>query len=49
MVGIPLADGCLECSDDLLLPARLGCGDYSGGIDHAGKCTASAVIRVSGY
>lgn len=49
MVGIPLADGCLECSDGLLLPARLGCGDYSGGIDHAGKCTASAVTRVSGY
>jgi len=49
VVGIPLADGCLECSDDLLLPARLGCGDYGGGIDHAGKRTASAVIRVSGY
>jgi hypothetical protein len=49
VVGIPLADGWLECSDDLLLPARLWCGDYSGGIDHAGKRTASAVIRVSGY
>jgi len=49
VAGIPLADGCLECSGGLLLPARLGCNGYSGGIDHAGKRTASAVIRVSGY
>jgi hypothetical protein len=49
VVGIPLVDGCLECSDDLLLQAGLGCGDYGGGIDHAGKRTAPAVVRVPGY
>ena len=46
MVGISLVDGCLNCSDDLLLLTWQGCGGCSAGWVTAVKTAALAVIEI---